>query len=85
MSKLTLKQKRGNAVNVYEVKMTVHIHHQSEKEAQGYLYTMLEDWAANGKIITGVEVHSVEESNKRFFAPSVLYPEQFDTLQEYKE
>lgn len=85
MSKLTLKQKRGGAVNVYKVEMTVYIHHQSEKEAQSYLYTAMEDWGCNGKIIAGVEMHSAEESNKRFFVSGVVYPEDYDTLQEMKE
>ena len=85
MAKLTLKQKRGGAVNLYEVQMTVLIHHQSEGEAQGYLYTAMEDWAANGKIIASVEMLSVEESNKRCFTSGVVYREQFDELQEYKE
>ena len=85
MAKLTLKQKKGGAVNLYEVQMTVLIHHQSEKEAQGYLYTAMEDWAVNGKIIASVEMLSVEESNKRCFTSGVVYPEDFDALQEYKE
>lgn len=85
MSKLTLKQKKGGAVNLYEVQMTVLIHHQSEKEAQGYLYTMLEDWAVNGKIIAGVDFDYVEESTKRCFTSGVVYPEEFDALQEMKE
>ena len=85
MAKLTLKQKRGNAVNLYEVKMTVLIHHQSEAEAKSYLYTAMEDWAVNGKIIASVEMLSVEESNKRCFTSGVVYREQFDELQEYKE
>ena len=67
MPKLTLKQKKGGAVNLYEVQMTVLIHHQSEKEAQSYLYTAMEDWAVNCKIIASVEMLSVEESNKRCF------------------
>jgi hypothetical protein len=85
MPKLTLKQKKGDAVNLYEVQVTVYIHHQSEKEATGYLRTALHDWSANGKIIAGVELDSVEESTKRFFVSGVVYPEDFDALQEYKE
>jgi hypothetical protein len=85
MSKLTIKQKRGGAVNLYEVKLTVYVHHQSEVEAKGYLYTAMEDWGANGKIIAGVEFESAEESTKRFFVSGVVYPEQFDILQEMKE
>ena len=85
MPKLTLKQKRGGAVNLYEVQMTVFIHHQSEKEAKSYLYTAMEDWAVNGKIIACVDMHSVEESPIRFFTSGVVYPEDFDALQEYKE
>jgi hypothetical protein len=85
VAKLTIKQWRGGAVNLYEVKVTVLIHHQSEKEATSYLRTALQDWSARGKIITGVEFESVEESNKRFFASGVVYPEDYDSLQEMKE
>lgn len=85
MSKLTLKQKRGGAVNLYEVQMTVLIHHQSEKEAQSYLHTALEDWAVNGKVIASVDMVSIEESTKRCFTSGVVYPEEFDVLQEFKE
>ena len=85
MFKLTLKQRSGGAVNLYEVQMTVLIHHQSEAEAKSYLYTMLEDWAVNGKIIAGVDFDYVEESTKRCFTSGVVYPEQFDVLQEMKE
>ncbi len=77
--KLTIKQWRAGAVNVYEVKLTVHVHHQSGKEAQSYVTTALQDWAAEGKIIASVQFDSVQESNKRFFAPGVgMYPENYD-------
>ena len=85
MSKLTLKQKRGGAVNLYEVQMTVLIHHQSEKEAQSYLNTALSEWAVEGKVIASMEINSIEESNKRCFTSGVMYPEEFDVLQEFKE
>jgi hypothetical protein len=74
--KLTLKQKRAGVVNVYEVKLTVHIHHQSEKGAQSYLTTALQVWAVNGEVITGVQFDAIEESPKRFFV-NVSYPECF--------
>jgi hypothetical protein len=76
--KLTLKQKRAGVVNVYEVKLTVHIHHQSEKGAQSYLTTALQEWAVNGEVITGVQFESIEESSKRFFVDGVVYPENYD-------
>ena len=85
MSKLTLKQKRGGAVNLYEVQLTVLIHHQSEAEAQSYLHTALSEWAVNGEIIASMEVNSIKESAARCFTSGVVYPEQFDVLQEYKE
>ena len=78
--RLTLKQKRADVVNVYEVKLTVQIHHQSEKDAQSYLFTALENWARDGEVITGVQSDSVEESSKRFFV-DVAYPEYFDDTQ----
>ena len=80
MAKLSLKQKRAGVVNVYEVKLTVHIHHQSEREAKDYLFTALENWASSGEVITGVQFDSVEESSKRFFV-GVAYPEYFDDTQ----
>ena len=75
--KLGIKQKKAGVVNVYEVKLTVHIHHQSEAEAQSYLTTALQEWAVNGKVIAGVEFDAIEESPKRFFVPNVVYPENF--------
>ena len=80
--KLTLKQKRAGVVNVYEVKLTVHIHHQSEKGAQSYLTTALQEWAVNGEVITGVQFESIEESSKRFFVNGVTYPENYDPSEE---
>ena len=82
--KLTVKQWRAGAVNVYEVKLTVHVHHQTEKEAQSYLTTALQDWAADGKIIASMQFDSVQESDKRFFAPGVMYPENYDAIEELK-
>ena len=82
--KLTLKQKRAGAVNVYEVKLTVHVHHQSEAEAQSYLTTALQDWAVEGKIIAGMQFDSVQESNKRFFVSGVMYPEGYEAVEELK-
>ncbi len=76
--KLTLKQKRAGVVNVYEVKLTVHIHHQSEKGAQSYLTTALQEWAVNGVCIPSVQFESIEESSKRFFVDGVVYPENYD-------
>ena len=82
--KLTAKQWRAGAVNVYEVKLTVQVHHQSEKEALSYLLTALQDWAADGRIIPGVQFDSVQESDKRFFAPGVMYPENYDATEALK-
>ena len=82
--KLSLKKTKRGVVNVYEVKMTVYVHHQSEVEAKGYLYTAMEDWGANGNIIAGVNFDGVEVSDKRFFVSKVIYPEQYDILEEMK-
>ena len=82
--RLSIKQKKRGVVNVYEVKMTVYIHHQSEVEAKGYLYTAMEDWGANGAIIAGVNFDGVEVSDNRFFVSKVIYPEQYDILEEMK-
>lgn len=82
--KLTVKQCKARVVNTYEVKLTVHVHHQSEKEAQGYLTTALQDWAADGKIIASVGFDSVQESDKRFFVPGVTYPENYDATEALK-
>jgi len=80
--KLTVKQWRAGAVNVYEVKLTVHVHSRSEKEAQSYVTTALQDWAVDGKAIPSVQFDSVQESDKRFFVPGVMYPE---NIQQEKE
>ena len=84
MAKLTLKQKLAGAVNMYEVKLTLYVHHQSAKEAQSYVTTALEDWAVGGQIIAGVQFESIEESSKRFFVPKVMYPEDADAIEELK-
>ena len=81
MSKLTLKQKRAGAVNVYEVKLTVHVHHRSEAEAVSYLRTALYEWAVEGQIIADMQVDSVAESSKRYFVDGVVYPEDVEECQ----
>ena len=79
--KLTLKQKRAGAVNVYEVKLTVHVHHRSEAEAVSYLRTALYEWAVEGQIIADMQVDSVAESSKRYFVDGVVYPEDIEECQ----
>ena len=81
MSKLTLKQKRAGAVNVYEVKLTVHVHHRSEADAVSYLRTALYEWAVEGQIIADMQVDSVAESSKRYFVDGVVYPEDVEECQ----
>lgn len=84
MTKLTLKQKLAGVVNVYEVKLTLHVHHQSAMEAQSYVTTALQEWAVNGKCIPSVRFESVEESDQRFFIRGVVYPEDFGAIEELK-
>jgi hypothetical protein len=81
MTKLTLKQKKAGAVNVYEVKLTVHVHHRSEAEAVSYLRTALYEWAVEGEIIADMQVDSVAESSKRYFVDGVVYPEDVEECQ----
>ena len=76
--KLTLKQKRAGVVNVYEVKLTLHVHHQSADEVRSYVTTALQEWAVNGVCIPSVQFESIEESSKRFFVDGVVYPENYD-------
>lgn len=85
MTKLTLKQKLAGVVNVYEVKLTLHVHHQSAMEAQSYVTTALQEWAVGGVCIPSVRFESVEESNQRFFIDGVTYPEDFEAMKELKE
>ena len=85
MTKLTLKQKLAGVVNVYEVKLTLHVHHQSAMEAQSYVTTALQEWAVGGVCIPSVRFESVEESNQRFFIDGVTYPEDFESMKELKE
>ena len=81
MTKLTLKQKKAGVVNVYEVKLTVHVHHRSEAEAVSYLRTALYEWAVEGQIIADMQVDSVAESSKRYFVDGVVYPEDIEECQ----
>lgn len=82
MPKLTIKQRNAGVVNVYEVKMTVHVHHQSVKEVGSYLTTALNEWAVGGMCIPSVQFDSIEESGKRFFIQGVTYPEDYDPKEE---
>ena len=82
MTKLTLKQKRAGVVNVYEVKLTLHVHHQSADEARSYVTTALQEWAVNGVCIPSVHYDSIEESDQRFFVNGVVYPENYDPSEE---
>ena len=56
--------------------------HSLRTEAQGYLYTALSDWAVNGKVIASVEMNAIEETTTRCFTSGIVYPENFDVLQE---
>jgi hypothetical protein len=82
--KLTLKQKRAGVVNVYEVKLTLHVHHQSADEVRSYVTTALQDWAVNGVCIPSVRFDSVEESSNRFLIQGVMYPEDHEAVEELK-
>lgn len=82
MSKLTLKQKKAGVVNVYEVKLTLHVHHQSADEARSYVTTALQEWAVNGHCIPSVRFDSIEESTNRFLIQGVTYPENYDPSEE---
>lgn len=81
MPKLSIKQKRAGVVNVYEVKLTLHVHHRSEAEAVSYLRTALYEWAVEGQIIADMQVDSVAESSKRYFVDGVVYPEDVEECQ----
>jgi hypothetical protein len=75
--KLSVKQKKDQVVNVYAVKVTVYVHHQSEAEAQAYVLGALEDWnGGSGRMIPAYHCHSVEESPIRF-PLDVIYPEEW--------
>jgi hypothetical protein len=77
--KLSAKQKKDQVVNVYAVKVTVYVHHQSEAEAQSYVLDALADWnGGNGRVIPAYHCHSVEESPMRF-PLEVTYPEDIET------
>jgi hypothetical protein len=84
MTKLTLKQKLAGVVNVYEVKLTVYVHHQSADEARSYVTTALQEWAVDGKCIPSLHYDSIEESNRRFLIKGVTYPEDFEAIEELK-
>jgi hypothetical protein len=84
MSKLSIKQKKAGAVNVYEVKLTLHVHHQSALDARSYVTTALQDWAVNGICIPSVQFDSIQETEKRFFVAGVVYPEDVDAVEELR-
>ena len=66
---------------MYEVKLTVHVHHRSEAEAVSYLRTALYEWAVEGEIVADMQVDSVAESSKRYFVDGVVYPEDIEECQ----
>lgn len=72
--KLSAKDIKAGAVNVYAVTLTVHVHHQSAAKAQSYIETAIDDWAANGKAIPSILINSVTESPIRFHVSGVKYP-----------
>jgi hypothetical protein len=72
--KMSIKEKRAGVVNVYAVTFTVHVHAQSASDAESYIKTAIEDWAAQGKKIPSILVQSVTESSIRFHVDGVKYP-----------
>jgi hypothetical protein len=72
--KMSIKDKRAGAVNVYAVTFTVHVHAQSASDAESYVKSAIEDWAVRGKKIPSILVQSVNESNIRFHVDGVKYP-----------
>ena len=75
--KLSAKQKKDQVVNVYAVKVTVYVHHQTEADAQAYVLDALYDWnGGGGRVIPAYNVHSVEESTMRF-PIDAIYPEEW--------
>lgn len=73
--KLSIKERKEGVTNCYEVQVTLHIHHVTSNEAVHYLYSAMEDWSRNGKIIHDMHITSVRESSVRGFVSGVRYPE----------
>ena len=74
--RLSIKERKAGVVNCYEVQVTLHINHATPDEAVHYLYTAMEAWSANGKIIHDMNITSVRESGVRAFLSGVRYPEE---------
>jgi hypothetical protein len=72
--KLSVKDIKAGAVNVYAVTLTVHVHHQSAAKAQSYIETAIADWAVNGKVIPCLLINSVTESPVKYHVSGVKYP-----------
>ena len=72
--KLSVKDIKAGAVNVYAVTLTVHVHHQSAAKAQSYIETAIADWAIDGKVIPCLLINSVTESPVKYHVSGVKYP-----------
>jgi hypothetical protein len=72
--KLSVKDIKAGAVNVYAVTLTVHVHHQSAAKAQSYIETAIADWAVDGKVIPCLLINSVTESPVKYHVSGVKYP-----------
>jgi hypothetical protein len=72
--KMSIKDKRAGAVNVYAVTLTVHVHAQCASDAESYIKSAIEDWAVRGKKIPSILVESVTESRIRYHVDGVKYP-----------
>jgi len=60
---MVTKQKITGVLNIYAVKVTVYVQHESEIEAQQYVKTALFDWSGrNQKIIPALFFEEVKES-----------------------
>jgi hypothetical protein len=73
--RLSIKDIKAGVTNCYEVQVTLHINHATADKAVHYLYSTMEDWAVNGKIIHDMNITSVRESSVRGFVAGVRYPE----------
>jgi hypothetical protein len=72
--KLSIKERRAGAVNVYAVTLTVHVHAQSAADAGSYIESAIAEWAAHGRKIPSILIQSVLESPIRYHIEGVTYP-----------
>ena len=78
MPRLTVKQRLAGKTQAFEVTVRLSILHQSERDARGYIDTMIGEWSAKGRIIPCYKVLETTESDTLFTHPDSNQVREYD-------